>query len=226
MQIRVGETIRNLDVRSRVTCSGTKFERCRFEQCSFSPVLDPTNRLTVDDCVFVGCSFRSTQVGSVYFRQTRFENVATHGLLQIWGAAFEQVVMAGKFGRVMISDRAFAIVEPTVQAVFEAANADIYRNAEWALDITNASFVEADFRNLPSSLLRLDPETQVAVTKDQVLGLGQKELQQFKSSIEAQIECLLDGECTEVVLIASKLADSFKDEMHDIALLRSWGVVS
>src|SRR5204863_5298855 len=55
--------------------------------------------------------------------------------------------------------------EPQRKAV-AAAIAEAYQHIDWALDISEASFADADFYYVPGQLIRRDPETQFLLRRE------------------------------------------------------------
>jgi hypothetical protein len=156
------------------------------------------------------------------------ENLKTVGLLQTWGIAFKHVTLRGKIGRIMLSD----IVDPrartpldlrTVQG-FRQANEVHYAYTDWALDISKAEFVECDIRGVPARLIRRDPETQAIVTRDKALDGTWRALDLSRTYWSVVIDCMLQFEWNDVVLVAPKRSRQFKELLEGLKLLRKAGV--
>ena len=94
----------------------------------------------------------------------------TNGDLQTWGAVFKHVMFRGKIDLLMISPAIKGgMAPPETQRAFDAANDQYYRGVDWALDISQADFVDCDIQRVPANLVRRDPETQVVVTRERAM---------------------------------------------------------
>jgi len=119
---------------------------------------------------------------------------------------------------------ATAMAKPKEQAAFDEANARYYEAADWALDISEARFVECDIRRVPARLIRRDPETQVVVTREKAL-LGEwKKLDLSKTYWGGWIDLFLKDGDPDVVLVAPNRHPKFIDWLDGLKMLRDAGV--
>jgi hypothetical protein len=143
-----------------------RFRRCYFEGCGLSITLSPALRATVRDVALVACEQRSCTIDTAVLDTVKVDGLKTNGLLQTWAAVFKHVILRGKIDRVMFSAVvATGTTTKEQQQVFDEANAAFYASVDWALDISEAEFVECDVRGIPGTLIRRDPASQVLVTR-------------------------------------------------------------
>lgn len=154
----------------------------------------------------------------------RFEDITVDGLSltklhQLAGCVFRHVTLKGRIGPVMTTPVHYALAAD-VQAAFNAAIVDYYRNVDWALDITEAQFSDADFYLVPGDLVRRDPHTQFLLRRATV----------ENTSIElphyAQI-CVSRFETTpfdSLVAIAPRRSKNFSRYIEDLEYLRQAGL--
>jgi hypothetical protein len=220
-----GRSILPFRRRSGRVVEGMEFRRCRFESCTLSAVLHPTQRTVVRDFRLFDCSERGCLVGPVVAEEVLIDGLGTGDLLQTWGAVFRHVTLRGRIGRVMTSSIVdISSDDPRPQRLFDEANARYYETVDWALDISEAEFEEADIRGVPARLIRRDPETQVVVTRERALEGRWRELDLSGTYWDTYIEFMLDRGDDDVVLIASRRAHDFQPLLEGLRLLREAGV--
>ncbi len=140
---------------------------------------------------------------------------------EILGAVFDRVTLRGKIDRLWIKPW---VVEPTKQQEFDKANAELYKQVDWAVDISQLDCKEIDIRAVPAKLIRRDPETQAIVTFEKVLeGKWQGLPFQF-GAFEIQLELAAKYKFPGVVLIAPKRELKAKKCLADIEMLRREGI--
>jgi hypothetical protein len=73
------------------------------------------------------------------------DGLKTHDPLFVWAAALRHVVIRGRVGSLAFRSRvAPAIAAAAQESAFETANRTFYSTVDWALDISEAEFTEAD----------------------------------------------------------------------------------
>lgn len=216
-----------IDRGTRAPFCDVQFRDCYFQGCSLSVTDDPHMRSTFRNVQLVNCSQRGCGIECAIFEDVLVDGFNTNGqLVQTWGAAFNRVVLRGKLDRLMIS----SVVdvwgnEPKRQQAFNEANAEYYRNVQWALDISEAEFKELDIRGIfPVHLIRRDPETQVVVTRERALQSDWRKLAFNEDLFPYSIECFLNEDLPATLLIAPKRNRKFRRYLEDIQTLRSAGV--
>ena len=119
---------------------------------------------------------------------------------------------------------ATAMATSNEQASFDEMNSSFYEMVDWALDISEARFMECDIRRVPARLIRRDPETQVVVTREKAL-LGEwRNLDLSRTLWSGWIELFLKDGDADVVLVAPKRHPKFKEWLGGLKLLRDAGI--
>jgi hypothetical protein len=154
------------------------------------------------------------------------DGLRTHNLLACWGTVFKHVVLRGQIGRIMISPAvATGTATPEEQRAFEEANKAYYASVDWALDIREAEFEEADIRGIPAALIRRDPETQIVVTRQNALEGNWRSVDLSGTWWATSIEFLLDRPSDpDIVLVAPKRHRRFRELLEALRRLRKAGV--
>ncbi len=203
-----------------------EFHNCYFEGCALSITDDPKKRCIIRNVKLVNCSQRGCSIDPAIIEDVLVDGFDTHGQgVQIWGAVFNRVVLRGKIDLLMISSVVDVMGDkPQVQQAFDEANAEYYRNVEWALDISQGEFKELDIRGLPARLIRRDPETQVVVTREKALEGKWKDLPFRERLWKSWLTSFLRADEPDVVLAAPKRHRKFRDYLADLKLLQEAGV--
>jgi len=214
------------DIDTGMTIQDVEFLRCDFGASSISMGRDPRLRSVVRRARIKDCRVRASFVGSAILDEVVVDGLdtGTQVTLHTLAAAFRHVTLLGRIGDIMITGEA----PEGVQELFDAANEMFYRHVDWALDISAAEFHGcAPFACVPYHLVRRDPETQAIVRREHVLDLAWKDLQlhsYFKYRLGRYASGLEEGAGEGMVLVASKLAPDFRDELRSIQLLRKAGI--
>jgi hypothetical protein len=115
--------------------------------------------------------------------------------------------------------------EPEVQRAFDKANQKYYSKVDWALDISEALFLDCSLRTVPARLVRRDPETQVVVKREKVLTGSWRELRYVKDTRwEAELDGFLEQGLPDRVLVAPKRDRRFQQHLDGLKALRDAGI--
>ena len=165
-----------LDRDSGAVFSDMDIVKCRFLSCRVSITENLAHRSTVRNVRFFHCEQRACAVNTAILENILVDGLKTHGRFDTWGAVFKHVTLKGRIGNLKISDFIVAAdaspaLRHKINLRFQAANAEYYKNVDWALDISQAEFEHVDIRGIPISLIRRDPETQVVVRREKAVAL-------------------------------------------------------
>ncbi len=147
--------------------------------------------------------------------------------LFFWAPVFKHVTLSGRLSGIKIN-RLLEPIPKKSQAAWDASCKAYYEDVDWALDIRHAKFQGGiSFEALPGSLIRRDPETQVLVSRESLAAVDWKRMVQQHPAVGVAIDWFLEGSLfTDVVLVASKGASYFRDELGVLELLRREGVAT
>jgi hypothetical protein len=121
---------------------------------------------------------------------------------------------------------ASAMTKLNLQKAFDEANSIYYSSVDWALDIREAQFEEADLRGIPARLILHDPETQFILTREKALEGRWKEVDlsgtHWKTSIEFFLE---ETNASDEILVAPKRHPRYRPLLAGLWALRDAGVL-
>ncbi len=212
--------------RSGKISAGLEFRRCYFQGCDFSAVSHPRERTVVRNVRLIDCEERGCSINAAILENVTVDGLKTQGRLQTFGTVFKHVTLKGKIGTLMITPFVDLLGEaPEVQRAFDKANANYYKNVDWALDISEAQFLDCVFRTVPAGLIRRDPQTQVVVKRKKALGGIWRELKYVKNTRwEADLHFFLEEGQADIVLVAPKRDRRFLQLLDGLKALRNAGV--
>jgi hypothetical protein len=211
--------------------SGRIFEDVVFRRCSFvnsgvSITRDISRRSTLRNIRLVDCEQRGCAIDAAILDGVEVSGLKTHDTLITFGAAFRHVRIVGKIGEVMITpDIMPAIAGAHEQREFRRANAKFFESVDWALDISEAEFVDCDLRFIPPDLVRRDPRTQVVVKRERLLDGRWRRIDLGRTHWVTALEWYLkDSDEEGIVLVAGKRARNFKELLRGLQALRDSGI--
>jgi hypothetical protein len=206
--------------------SDLEFRDCAFVSCHLSVTEVPENRTIVRRVKAVNCEVTACWLWTGVFEDILVDGLKTHNMLASWGAVFKHVTLKGPIGQVMLN-YAVGLGRATaeVQRAFDEANALYYGSVDWALDIGQGEFREADIRGIPSRLIRRHAETQAVVTRQKALEGRWRQLDLSKTWWATSIEHFAKySNDPDVVLVAPKRHPRFRHLLDGIRRLRAEGI--
>jgi hypothetical protein len=203
------------------------FDNCAFDNC-FIGNTSPEKRGLIRNV-----NLRRTGMHACYIRGVRIEDCSVDGLkrlgrgsLHFWGAVFKHVKLSGSLCGMSIRRR---LHPPTPQQdAWDEACCKYYSAVDWAFDLREAKFTSCvDFSAIPGNLVLRDPETQVLVTRAKLLSSEWRRVVGTRAAVWVCIDWFLrDSLFDDVVLVASKKAKYFRDELSAFESLRREGIAT
>jgi len=212
--------------RGRNVYSDLEFRHCSFVSCRLSVTRSPDERSVVRNVKVVNCEVTGCAIETAVIEDCTVDGLKTHNLLACWGAVFKHVVLKGRIGKIMINPAiATGTATPQEQQAFDEANNAYYASVDWALDIAEGEFAEADIRGIPSRLIRRDPATQVVVTRQKALEGRWRSIDLSGTWWATSIQLFLNkpGD-DDLVLVAPKGHRRFRHLLEGLMRLRDAGV--
>ena len=204
---------------------GITFRQCKFLSCGLSLTLDPKLRSVVRDVHLQDCEFQGCGCGAAVLEDVTVSGLKTNGLFQCFGAVFKHVVLRGKIERIMLSKTvAPGRASKQQQRTLDLANAEYYRDVDWAVDIRHAEFEECDIRGIPASLFLPDGETQLVVTRAKAAEGTWRRLDLSSTHWPGILDLFLQSGDPDTILIAPKQSKNFKRLLLGLQALRAAGV--
>ena len=213
------------DWNSKCVFSDLEFYHCKFTNCNVSVTKNPKRRSIITRSKFVGCEVLDVNVYAAIVEDVLISDLRTHNKLMTNCAVFKHVKLEGKIGKVLISPLIEVWKQNTKeQRRFTDANNEYYKKVDWALDISEAHFLDCSIRGIPSKFIKRDPASQAVVTREKAITGAWKQLDLSKTYWKTVIEFLLDRQDVDVVLVAPKCHPHYSDLIEGIEMLRDAGV--
>jgi hypothetical protein len=213
------------DRNSGKTFSGLEFRECKFVGCAISLARNPNRRSKLSNVKFINCEQLGSALYEAIVEDVLIEGFKTNGLFQSWGAVFKHVVIRGKIGRIMTSQRIISFLKkPKEQNSFDEANAAYYKNVDWALDIRDAQFEEAELRGIPAKFIIRDPDTQFILTREKALEGKWKNIDLSGTYWTTAIELFLNIGGPDELFVAPKRHPRFRPLLAGLWALRDAGI--
>ncbi|MFD1543477.1 hypothetical protein [Nonomuraea guangzhouensis] len=202
------------------TIGPARLDRCQFVNCSLVQRDDPEYGLVVRDIVASRCALRGSVVQGVRFEDVLVERLTTTGMIHLEACVFRHVTLRGPMNSMMTIPPAPFWPDES-QAAFTASAVAFYRDVDWALDISQAEFAEADFYWVPGELVRRDPATQLLLRRSSFDGVDHASL-----PLDAQIaaERFESTPFDTVVAIAPTRSKHFAERLAALNELRRRGL--
>lgn len=200
-----------------------QFTRCTFDGCLVSQTNNPLYRSVMRNMTFNNCLlYRNCNTGCGILENITIENLRTNGLIRIQSSVFKHVTIKGNIGKIMINNLHWSFDDLVLKS-FERENEEYYRKVDWALDISEAKFLEVDIRGIPAHLIKRDLRTQKIITRDKALTIDWDKVKLKNRIFAISISSFLDREDKDLILIAPKRSNKFEDLVYDLRILEEAG---
>ncbi|MFE3328246.1 hypothetical protein [Streptomyces sp. NPDC059176] len=207
-------------VGSRRVLEDFQLARCEFNGCVLGQFDDPAFGLVVRNVAAERVTVKRSVVQGVRFEDVLVDGLATTSVMHLTGCVFRRVTLRGRIGAVMATPPSFSLSDEN-QAAFADGIRQFYADVDWALDISEAEFDEADFYYVPGHLVRRDPETQFLIHRDRVAQVDTGKLSVFaRIAIERFEVTPFDS----IVAVAPRRADYFAEALAGFQELKVMGV--
>jgi hypothetical protein len=206
--------------------TGMRWDRVEFLNCVLRCTRDPQDRLQITDVDLVDCSEKGCYVEGAVLTDVTLDGLLVQDAipLKLAACAFNRVTLRGELGQIIIRPKlhmAFRDLQPA----YGAANAALYAQTDWALDISGARGCAVDVQGIPSRLIRRDPETQAVMTFGQALAGRWREIDLTGTPFGVHAKIILETGAEDMVLTADHSSANFAYQVAKLAELRSFGCV-
>lgn len=203
-----------------------EFENCEFIGEGLATYGEAINRSTAQNIRLKNCVMNSFfGIGAI------FDDIVVDGLktsrapVTFFGCALRQVVLKGKCGRFLFN-RNVCRDDQRRDASFESANADFYRDVDWAIDISELNTAGLEIRGtIPSRLIRRNPEVHFIMTRTVALEGDWKNYEPF-DSFQISVSTFLDSSAEDNLFVAPKQSKGFKEQVEYFHRLKLAGLVT
>jgi len=197
------------------TYEGARLVNCALNSCVLAQFDDPEFSLVVRDSLLQGCRVDRCSVQGALFERVAVEGLTTAQVHRLYGCVFNQVVLRGKIGPIMALMPHSGLAGRGSHVAGMVAK---YRDVEWALDISEASFSDADFYGVPGDLIRYDDSTQVLLRRGKFADVTPEDLPPYARIWVSRFD---ESPFDSLIGVAPKRSRNFSKYMHDIEWLHS-----
>ncbi len=196
---------------------GIRLVGCTLKGCRLVQADDPEFGLVVRDVVVERCRMEGCQASGVYFEDVTVDTLRLPRPHLLSGCVFKHVTLRGEIGPMMaIPPNPMLPNEPELTA----GMVEKYQEIDWALDIREAIFSDADFFSVPGDLIRRDENTQVLLRREAFPERDWRGLPGYAGIMASRFR---STPFDSIVGIAPKGSEEFAKVMADIEWLYSHG---
>jgi len=199
---------------------GLEFSRTRFVRCKFAQFDGPPRELVARNVRAVDCRADRCHAQNAYFDEVVVENLQTSPMMHLYGCVFRHVVLRGRIGPMMAVGPNTTLPKPE-RTARAAAVVEAYQDIDWALDISEASFVDADFYYVPGHLVRRDPQNQFLLRRESFADMDVSTLPTVAKFAVMRFE---STPFDSIVAVAPKGSKEFERDLDALEYLRSRGL--
>lgn len=199
---------------------GAGMSRCTWVGSTIAQYDDPGFGFVVRDAEARRCKVDNCGAHGVRFQDVLVDGLTIAGGLLLEACLFERVTLRGNIGRIVTTPPQSALTAEVRQSLVEGLRA-AYRDVEWALDISQANFVDADFYYVPGELIRRDEETQFLLRRESFSGMDVSDLPSYAKIAVDRFE---PSPWDSIVAIAPRRSRNFDRRLSELTELRRAGL--
>jgi len=208
------------------TLQDLEFVKCEFVGEGLATYGRAVNRSAARDIRLKNC-----RVNSFFGIGAIFDDVSVDGLLTtrhpviLSACALRHVVIKGKCGRFLFN-RQICHDDDRRNAEFIADNDELYRNLDWALDITDADFSAFEIRaSIPPRLIRRNPDSHFIMSRAVALSNEWKNYEP-SGAFQIGVSMFLESGADEELFVAARRSKHFEAELNFLRRLKSAELVA
>ena len=131
------------------------FTSCVFDNCGLSLTQSVNLMSQVSNVSAIDCKLLNCHVGPAVFEDVLIDGLLIDDMLVLNAPLFRRVTLRGNIGRLLINKNSGLVdYKAEVQCAFDAARNTFYTEVEWALDISEARFLEFEVDGVPPPTMR------------------------------------------------------------------------
>lgn len=162
--------ILNKKIDNRAINEGTdnflEFEKCTFTRCYLGNFINSIKeKFDICNVTLKSCNVDIIHtIGAVNFKNITVEKLKTKRKLVFSNSLFEHCKLIGNVGSIQISDYAdLTNLQNPFNSEVLKYNTEKYKNIDWALDISEAQFVDFSCRGIPAEKIIINDDFQFKV---------------------------------------------------------------
>lgn len=187
--------------------------------CVLAQFSDPGLSLEVRDVVVERCSMDRCSSQSVFFEDVTVDTLGMAQMHRLYGCVFKHVTLRGKIGPLMAMGPHTSL---TNRPEFIAGIVEMYSAVDWALDISEAIFSDADFYYVPGELIRRDESSQFLLHRENFADVDWRDLPGYAGIWASRFD---ETPFDSVVAIAPRGSRDLGKYMADAEWLRDQGLI-
>lgn len=199
--------------------SGIRLTDSTLTGCVLAQFDDPELTLKVRDVVVERCRIDRCSSQGVFFEDVTVDTLRMAQMHRLYGCVFKHVTLRGKIGPIMAMGPHASLVN---RADHVAGMLDKYKRVDWALDISEAIFLDADFYYVPGELIRRDESSQFLLRRESFANIDWRELPGYSSIWASRFD---ETPFDSIVAIAPKASRELGKYMADAEWLRDQGLI-
>jgi hypothetical protein len=200
--------------------SGFRLTDSTFTGCVLAQYDDPELTLEVHDASVERCRVERCSTQGVYFDEITVDTLRFAQMHNFNGCVFRHVTLRGKItGTVMAAGPRDRLPN---RPDLVAGIVRRYKDVDWALDISEAVFTDADFYYVPGELIRRDESSQFLLLRERFADVDWRELPGFASIWASRFDAT---PFDSLVAIAPKASKRLPEYMADAEWLRNQGLI-
>lgn len=199
---------------------GLDLERAAFRDCGLAQYDDPGFSTVVRDVGITSSWVSKCVVHGIRFEDVNIDQLSMTSPQHLDGCVFRHVTLKGRIGPIMTAPVHYSLAAET-QAAFNAAIVAYYKDVDWAIDISQAHFSDADFSLVPGDRVRRDPETQFLLRREVVAQLDGSRIGPYAGGFLRRFET---SPFDSLVAIAPRRSNHFRHYLADFERLRRDGL--
>ncbi|GAA3758397.1 hypothetical protein [Flavobacterium ginsengiterrae] len=205
------------------------FNECIFDNCSLSLSKNIEMLSTIKNVTLSNCQAKSCIIGPSYLKNVLIDNLNTGDILLIWSALFDHVTLKGKIGNIKINNSGFDLYDkPEIQKKLDSLRQDFYSKTDWALDISEAKFLNFSCEGIPADIIKRDNKTQVVIKREKFnsIEMLDSNFQKEHSDLYFILQMFLRSQEEDIVLITPLGRDAryHKPIFDGLMKLRKMGI--
>ncbi|OIV39140.1 hypothetical protein BIV57_02070 [Mangrovactinospora gilvigrisea] len=153
------ETIAHTKLGGSQTLGDADLTGCTFKGGTLAQYEDPAFGLRVHDVTLRDCRTAPFVLHGIEFRNIAVDRLTCGARLTPRACVFQHVTLSGAMPDLMLMP-AHSSLSAEVQEAFAAGAEHYYKDVDWALDISQGTFKDAEFSGVPGHLVKRDPATQ------------------------------------------------------------------
>ncbi len=165
---------------------------------------------------------------NLYFNECIFDNCSL-SLSKNIEMLFDHVTLKGKIGNIKINNSGFDLYDkPEIQKKLDSLRQDFYSKTDWALDISEAKFLNFSCEGIPADIIKRDNKTQVVIKREKFnsIEMLDSNFQKEHSDLYFILQMFLRSQEEDIVLITplGRAARYHKPIFDGLMKLRKMGI--